>query len=120
MGKIITSCPSCDGSRLNVVKIECLDCHTKFEGQFDISILLKLPEEDLQFILDFVRCSGSLKEMATKQQVSYPTLRNRLNALIQAIENLELSKDSSKEEILVMLESGKISVKEAAELLKRL
>lgn len=97
-----------------------MDCHTKFEGQFEISYLLKLSEEDLQFVFDFVRCSGSLKEMAASLQMSYPTLRNRLNQLIQTLESLELSKNSSREEVLSMLESGKISAKEAAELLKRL
>ena len=120
MGKIITYCPSCEGSRLSVVKIECLDCSTKFEGQFEISALLKLPEEDLQFILEFVRCSGSLKEMAIIQKVSYPTLRNRLNTLINTLENLDIKKESSKEEILQLLEEGKISAKDAAIMLKKL
>ncbi|KTC65028.1 Protein of uncharacterised function(DUF2089) (plasmid) [Legionella adelaidensis] len=120
MGKIITQCPSCEGTHLNVVKIECEDCLTKFEGRFEISSLLRLPEEDLQFILDFVRCSGSLKEMATIQKVSYPTLRNRLNNLIQTLDNIELQKESSKEEILSLLEEGKISAKDAAIMLKRL
>lgn len=59
MGKRITLCPSCGGSKLHVVKIECIDCNTKFEGQFEIPALLKLSEDDLQFILDFVKCSGS-------------------------------------------------------------
>ncbi|MCX7114311.1 MAG: DUF2089 family protein [Gammaproteobacteria bacterium] len=120
MGKIITHCPSCDSHALNVVKIECLGCQTTFEGQFEISALMKLPEEDLRFILDFVCCSGSLKEMAQKQQMSYPTLRNRLNALIDTLEKLGHVQDSSKDEILLRLESGEISAKEAAELLKRL
>lgn len=69
MGKIITQCPSCDGTKLQVTKIECLDCNTQFAGQFSIPALLKLQEEDLQFVLDFVKCSGSLKEMAAKQNI---------------------------------------------------
>jgi hypothetical protein len=120
MGKIITQCPSCKSSNLNVVKIECADCNTRFEGQFEISALLKLPEDDLQFILDFVKCSGSLKDMAVIQKVSYPTLRNRLNALIGTLENMEIKEEGSKEEILQLLEEGKISAKEAAIMLKRL
>ena len=120
MGKIITHCPSCDSSNLQVVKIECVDCTTKFEGRFDISELLKLPEDDLQFILDFVRCSGSLKEMAVIQKISYPTLRNRLNALITTIEQLDIKNERPKEEILALLEEGKISAKDAAIMLKKL
>lgn len=120
MGKIITQCPSCRSLNLNVVKIECNDCNTKFEGQFEISALLKLPEEDLQFILDFVKCSGSLKDMAVIQKVSYPTLRNRLNILIETLGSMEIKEEGSKEEILQLLEEGKISAKEAAIMLKRL
>lgn len=120
MGKIITQCPSCASSNLQVVKIECTNCNTKFEGQFEISALSQLRDEDLQFILDFVKCSGSLKEMASIQKVSYPTLRNRLNTLIETLANLELKKDASKEDILQRLEEGKISAKDAVILLKKL
>lgn len=120
MGKIITQCPSCESSKVYVVKIECADCHTKFEGKFDIPSLLKLPEEDLQFIFDFVKCSGSLKDMAAKQNVSYPTLRNRLNALIDTMDNLEIPTKESKTEILQLLEEGRISAKDAAKILKKL
>jgi hypothetical protein len=120
MGKIITQCPSCGCAALEVVKIDCPDCHTTFEGKFDIPALLKLSEEDLTFILDFVKCSGSLKEMAARQKVSYPTLRNRLNELIEAIDNIELQHMGSKEEILKLLEEGKITAKEAAKMLHKL
>lgn len=120
MGKIITQCPSCESTKLHVTKIECESCNTLFEGKFDIHSLLKLSEEDLAFILDFVKCSGSLKEMAVKQSVSYPTLRNRLNALIETIESLEVNIQGSKAEILQLLEEGKISAKDAAKMLQKL
>ena len=120
MGKIITHCPSCDSVKLHVTKIECDDCNTLFEGKFEIPALLKLPEDDLKFIFDFVKCSGSLKEMAAKQNVSYPTLRNRLNSLIESLENLEIKKEGSKSDILQLLEKGKISAKDAAKMLKKL
>jgi len=120
MGKIITHCPSCGSAKLHVTKIECVACDTTFEGKFEIPALLKLPAEDLIFIFDFVQCSGSLKEMAAKQSVSYPTLRNRLNALIEMLENLEIQDESSKIEILKLLEEGKISAQDAAKMLQKL
>lgn len=120
MGKIITRCPSCESVKLHVAKIECIDCNTIFEGKFEIPSLLKLTDEDLQFVFDFVKCSGSLKDMAAKQNVSYPTLRNRLNALIEAIEKLEIQREGSKAEILQLLEEGKISAKDAAQMLQKL
>ena len=72
------------------------------------------------FILGFVKCSGSLKDMAIQQGVSYPTLRNRLNTLIENIENLQVQKEGSKTEILELLEQGKISAKDAAKMLQKL
>jgi len=117
MGKIISQCPSCESLKLHVAKIECGTCHTKFEGTFDIPALLKLSEDDLQFIFNFVKCSGSLKEMAAKEHVSYPTLRNRLNDLIETIETLEVKKEQSREKILQLLEQGKISATDAAQML---
>ena len=44
-----------------------------------------LEEEDAAFIRKFVLASGSLKEMAGQYGVSYPTVRLRLDRLIQKI-----------------------------------
>lgn len=120
MSKIITQCPACGSAEVEVVKMHCPGCNTHFEGQFEIPALLKLTQEDLGFILDFVKCSGSLKEMAAKQKISYPTLRNRLNDLIESLEKIELKQSDSKEEILKLLEEGKISAKDAARMLHNL
>lgn len=44
-----------------------------------------LEEEDLAFIKRFILASGSLKEMAAQYGVTYPTVRLRLDRLIQKI-----------------------------------
>ena len=44
-----------------------------------------LSEEELHFIKRFVLASGSLKDLAKQYQVSYPTLRIRLDRLIDKI-----------------------------------
>src|SRR6476660_6514920 len=48
-----------------------------------------LDEEDLAFIKRFVLFSGSLKDLAQAYEVSYPTLRLRLDRLIQKIKILD-------------------------------
>jgi hypothetical protein len=48
-----------------------------------------LEEEDLAFVKRFILLSGSLKELADAYGVSYPTLRLRLDRLIQKIEILD-------------------------------
>ncbi|WP_431803239.1 DUF2089 family protein [Halobacillus andaensis] len=60
--------------------------------------VLSLEEEDLEFIKKFVLNSGSLKEISKVYEVSYPTVRIRLDRLIEkikindAIENQEFIK----------------------------
>ena len=47
--------------------------------------ILSLKEEDVEFVKNFVLNSGSLKEIAKVYDVSYPTVRIRLDRLIQKI-----------------------------------
>ncbi len=51
-----------------------------------------LEEEDLAFIKRFMLCSGSLKDLAGAYSVSYPTLRLRLDRLIEKIKILDNQK----------------------------
>lgn len=48
--------------------------------------ILVLEQEDVTFLKNFVQKSGSLKEIAKLYDVSYPTVRLRLDKLIQKIE----------------------------------
>ena len=48
-----------------------------------------LEEEDVAFIKKFILASGSLKEMAGQYGVTYPTVRVRLDRLIQKIRMVE-------------------------------
>jgi hypothetical protein len=118
MAELVTTCPSCR-NRLEVTQLHCDACETKLEGHFAIPALLRLPEEDLRFVIAFVRSSGSLKEMAARDGVSYPTVRNRLDAIIARMEALDEDRERRRHEILDALESGKMSAKAAAAALKK-
>jgi hypothetical protein len=48
--------------------------------------LLTLPREDLDLITELVLRSGSLKDLATAYDVSYPTIRTRLDRLIARLQ----------------------------------
>ena len=52
----------------------------------------RLEEEDLTFIKRFILLSGSLKELADAYGVSYPTLRLRLDRLIEKVKILDSQK----------------------------
>ena len=51
--------------------------------------MAELEDEDLVFIKKFILASGSLKEVAALYGVSYPTVRLRLDRLIQKIQLTE-------------------------------
>ena len=65
------------------------------DGLYSLPALASLGQEDQEFILEFIKASGSLKEMAGILDVSYPTVRNRLDEII---ERLKQSQSSLKEE----------------------
>lgn len=82
--------------------------------------LAKLNDEDLHFIRRFVLASGSLKELGKQYSVSYPTLRGRLDRLIEKINAIEDPKttDEFERDILVLIADGRLATNVAKSLLK--
>jgi len=78
-------CPSC-ASTLKVKSLVCEKCHTEVSGIFGLPLLAALTQQEQDFIVDFVKCSGSLKIMAQNLGLSYPTVRNLLDDIILKIE----------------------------------
>ncbi len=81
-------CPSCNAG-LKVQTLYCVSCQTTINGSFDMPVLLKLDQKEQDFVIDFIQCSGSLKIMAQKLKLSYPTVRNMLDDLINNIVELK-------------------------------
>ena len=79
-------CPSCQ-SHLKVKSLKCENCQTEVTGLYELPALARLSLDDQQFILQFVKYSGSLKDMAKYLNLSYPTVRNLLDDIIGRIEN---------------------------------
>lgn len=62
--------------------------------------LSQLEDEDITFIKRFLLASGSLKEIAAQYSVTYPTVRLRLDRLIQKI---KLSENSEKDPYISLI-----------------
>lgn len=82
-------CPSCGGV-LRVHTMHCTACDTSIGGDYRLPALMRLSEEDLRFVHDFVMCRGSLKEMAARMGLSYPTVRNRLDEVITELDRADV------------------------------
>ena len=81
-------CPSCSHS-LKVAKLHCEECSTEVSGDYELPVLAKLDVKDQLIIVDFVKASGSLKVMAQQMGLSYPTVRNILDEIIEKIETIQ-------------------------------
>jgi hypothetical protein len=86
MKKLPVICPSCQ-AKLQIKSLYCCECSTSIEGLFDVPVLGRLTPEEQGFVISFVLCSGSLKEMAKNLNLSYPSVRNMLDDLIEKIKN---------------------------------
>ena len=78
-------------SNLHIKKLNyfCGQCDTEVCGTFELPVLAKLTDKEQQFVIDFIKSSGSLKDMAKNMGVSYPTVRNVLDDLIDKLNKIE-------------------------------
>ena len=77
-------CPVC-GERMLVTKLRCPHCGTELSGEFAPCRFCRLEEKHLQFVETFLRCRGSIKEVERALGVSYPTVKNMLDAALTAL-----------------------------------
>ena len=118
-------CPVC-GERMLVTKLRCSHCGTELSGEFAPCRFCRLEEKHLQFVETFLRCRGSINEVERALGVSYPTVKNMLDAALTALgldEKPELRALREKEEraeILQRLSDGEIDVDTAIEALHQL
>ncbi len=80
-------CPGC-AAALKVARLDCTECDTAVIGSFSLPPLARLAPEDQAFVLCFLQTGGNLTHMAEQYGVSYPTLRNRLDALVEQLASL--------------------------------
>jgi len=74
---------------LKVKSLKCENCQTEVSGLYDLPLLVQLPSEYQDFILRFIKNSGSLKDMAKELNLSYPSVRNLLDEIIEKIKEYE-------------------------------
>ncbi len=107
------------GALITIERVRLADSGIKIEGDFELPPLARLPAEDQVFVMAFVRCDGSIKELERIFGISYPTVKNRLARIAGNFEFAETTsvpfREDSREDVLAQLEQGKITAKEAIE-----
>ncbi len=92
----------------------CPSCAMVVEGNFEISPLARLRVDDQAFVIAFVRHHGSIKKMEALFNISYPTVKNRLNAIGAALDQ-NFAAPSPNLYVLEQLARGELTVEEALE-----
>ena len=82
--EVISDCPVCD-SPLTVTRLHCNNCGTTIEGEFTVGRFSRLNREQYALLESFLRSRGNLRELERELGVSYPTVRNRVEALLRAL-----------------------------------
>ena len=126
MRKVLEQCPTC-GGELTITGLHCRACHTRIESEYSTCRFCRLTQESLDFIEVFVRNRGNIREMERELEISYPTVRSRLNDVIKEL-GYEVEVESSasddmaeeRRSILRRLNEGEISAAEATELINQL
>lgn len=115
----IHKCPFCS-ENVRIKKVACSKCDISFEGDLFTSPIMSLSEEHQSFIELFVLSSGSLKEMASILGITYPTVRIRMNEIIEALKIQMKKTEDYKGELISKIDKGRIFPEKAAKIIKNL
>lgn len=116
--EVIGRCPVCN-NELNVTKLHCDYCNTTIESKFSLCKFCKLNDEQKYFVEVFIKNRGNIKEIEKELGISYPTVRNKLENVIEALGySPKYTPKIDRKEILAKLSTGEITAKEAVKLLK--
>jgi hypothetical protein len=113
------------GSRLYVSELSSEDGSVTIRGRFRVPRVSQIDRHHQDFLETFLRCRGVISSVEKELGISYPTVRARLDSLLEALDLEPVkpakrkSEDSElKRSILEQLENGTISAAEAKEKLK--
>lgn len=116
----MSKCPIC-GANMEIVKLHCKSCGTSLEGHFSPCKFCQLTREQQEFVEVFLAARGNIKEVERLMGISYPTVRSRLDQVIEIlgyrVEYEEV--ESQRKEILKALSDGEITAEEAIRLLRK-
>jgi hypothetical protein len=104
-------CPVCHGSLLSE-RLRCGSCGLAYEGRFRLPALARLSRDSLLLAESFLLAGGNLKELGERLELSYPTVRKRVDAMIEELAGLRRADRSRVEEIMRAMERGEIAAAE--------
>lgn len=116
---ILGQCPICGGA-IEVTEFKCCSCESTVRGSFKLCKFCQLPKEQLEFAEIFIKNRGNIKEIERELGISYPTVKGKLDSLIESLgyKGQMTNNPNKNKDVLEQLDRGEISPEEAIELLK--
>ncbi len=114
--KLPERCPFC-GREIEVREFACGSCGSVVRGCFECGGMF-VSEEQWEFVRLFIRVRGNLKRIGEILDLSYPTVRARLEEVRRALGFPAY--ENRREEVITELERGHIDVNEALGKLKEI
>ena len=112
-------CPCCS-SLLQVTAYLCPDCGIHLQGRFMTPRLARLSAEQQRLAEQFLLAGGNLKTLSEQLDISYPTLRKRVDALIADLKSAFEQDQVTITALLDQVEAGALKAEEAARLIREL
>lgn len=111
------------GKSFRVERVRVIETGIALEGDFVLPPLAGLSAEDQMFVSAFVASHGSIKKMEALFGISYPTVKNKLNAIASRLDvprvDVSAAPDTERASgVLDRLDKGEISFEDAMEALK--
>ena len=100
---------------MRVVRMECPVCETEVNGDFQLCPACRLDAEHRRIFDLFLEARGNVRSVQGKLGVSYPTARQRIEEMFEALEEGPPRPDPKV--VLQRLEDGEIDVDSAAAIL---
>jgi len=113
----MSQCQNCR-SPLTVTRLKCASCDLSLEGRFGTPRLSRLRPEEQRLIEAFVLAGGNLKSLAEELDLSYPTVRKRIDSLISALKEVRTQDEKQAESWLRDVETGHLRAETAARLMR--
>jgi hypothetical protein len=113
------ACPYC-GQPMAVTRMTCGECKVSVDAVFPMSRLATLPVEHQRFIEMFLLAGGNLKEIAEQVGVSYPTIRSRLDKVIDSLRSEIAKTREVRGDVLDAVDQRRGVAAEAARLIKEI
>ena len=107
------------GGELIVTRLECPESGILIEGKFSMGWIARLTPDQLGFAGLLVKHRGNVQKVAADMDVSYNTARNRMDEIVEALEDLPVRNVAvNRMAVLERLSAGELSFEEAMFLLK--